>query len=62
MNNNLLWIVIGVCLVAMLFVLYNYIKIKKMEEGTDRMIKMSAIIREGSNVFIKKEFTSKRFY
>lgn len=57
MNNNLLWIVIGVCLVAMLFVLYNYIKIKKMEEGTDRMIKMSAIIREGSNVFIKKEFT-----
>ena len=57
MNNNLLWIVIGVCLVAMLFVLYNYIKIKKMEEGTDRMIKMSAIIREGSNVFIKKEFS-----
>lgn len=57
MNNNLLWIIIGICLVAMLFVLYNYIKIKKMEEGTDRMVKMSAIIREGSNVFIKKEFT-----
>ena len=57
MNNNLLWIVMCVCLVAMLFVLYNYIKIKKMEEGTDRMVKMSAIIREGSNVFIKKEFT-----
>ena len=57
MNDNLLWIIIGVCLVAMLFVLYNYIKIKKMEEGTDRMVKMSAIIREGSNVFIKKEFT-----
>lgn len=57
MNNNLLWIVMCVCLAAMLFVLYNYIKIKKMEEGTDRMVKMSAIIREGSNVFIKKEFT-----
>ena len=57
MNDNLLWIIIGICLVAMLFVLYNYIKIKKMEEGTDRMVKMSAIIREGSNVFIKKEFT-----
>ena len=57
MNNNLLWIVMCVCLVAMLFVLYNYIKIKKMEEGTDRMVKMSVIIREGSNVFIKKEFT-----
>ena len=28
MNNNLLWIAIGVCLVAVLFVMYNYIKIK----------------------------------
>ena len=30
MNNNLLWIAIGVCLVAVLFVIYNYIKIKHM--------------------------------
>lgn len=57
MNNNLLWIAIGVCLVAVLFVIYNYIKIKHMEEGTERMVKMSSIIREGANVFIKKEFT-----
>lgn len=57
MNNNLLWIAIGICLVAVLFVMYNYIKIKHMEEGTERMIKMSAIIRDGANVFIKKEFT-----
>ena len=37
MNNNLLWIAIAICLVAVLFVMYNYIKIKHMEEGTERM-------------------------
>ena len=51
-----LYIVIGVCLIAVLFVIYNYIKIKRMDEGTDRMVKMSGIIREGANVFILKEF------
>ena len=58
MSNLWLWIILGVCLLALLFVVYNYIVIKRMPEGTDRMIKMSAIIREGSNVFIKKEFTT----
>ncbi|MBP5551408.1 MAG: sodium-translocating pyrophosphatase [Bacilli bacterium] len=51
-----LYIVIGICLIAALFVVYNYIKIKRMDEGTDRMVKMSGIIREGANVFILKEF------
>ncbi len=58
MSNMWLLIIIGVCFLAMLYVMYNYIKIKHMPEGTDRMVKMSAIIREGANVFIKKEFTT----
>ncbi len=58
MNNIWLWIVLGVCIITMLYVMYNYVCIKRMPEGTDRMVKMSAIIREGSNVFIKKEFTT----
>lgn len=58
MSNLWLWIILGVCLLALLFVVYNYIVIKRMPEGTDRMIKMSQIIRDGSNVFIKKEFTT----
>lgn len=58
MSNLWLFIILGVCLLALLFVVYNYIVIKRMPEGTDRMVKMSAIIREGSNVFIKKEFTT----
>ena len=58
MSNIWLFVVLGVCLLTMLFVFYNYIVIKRLPEGTDRMIKMSAIIREGANVFIKKEFTT----
>ena len=58
MKETWFFIIMGVCLIALLFVLYNYIKIKHMKEGTDRMVKMSAIIREGANVFIKKEFTT----
>ncbi len=58
MNQTWLWIVVGVCALAVLYVCFNYIRIKRMEEGTERMAKMSAIIREGANVFIKKEFTT----
>ena len=58
MNNIWLFIVLGICFIALLFVVINYLRIKHMPEGTDRMIKMSAIIREGANVFIKKEFTT----
>lgn len=58
MSNLWLFIILGVALVALGFVVYNYITIKRMPEGTERMTKMSAIIREGANVFIKKEFTT----
>ena len=58
MSNLWLWIILGICLIALLFVVYNYIVIKRMPEGTDRMVKMAGIIRDGSNVFIKKEFTT----
>ena len=58
MNNLWLFVILGICLIALLFVVYNYIVIKRMPEGTDRMVKMAGIIREGSNVFIKKEFTT----
>ena len=58
--SNTVWllIVLGVCLIALLYVLYNYFTIKNMDEGTDQMKKMSGIIRDGANVFIKKEFTT----
>ena len=51
-----LWVVVALCVLAVGYVTYNYFNIKKMEEGTDRMVELSAIIRSGANVFIKKEF------
>ena len=58
MNDYLLFIILGICLIAVLFVVFNYIKIKLLPEGNEKMVKMSAIIRSGANVFIKKEFTT----
>ena len=58
MEKFWLFIILGVCVVALCYVLYNYLAIKKMDEGTDQMKKMSGIIRDGANVFIKKEFTT----
>ncbi len=56
MSNIWLYLIIGLCVLSIIYVVINYFKIKKMSEGTDRMVKMSAIIREGANVFLKKEF------
>ncbi len=58
MSNTWLFIILGICFVALMYVLYNFISIKKMDEGTEQMKKMSGIIRDGANVFIKKEFTT----
>ncbi|MCQ2354717.1 MAG: sodium-translocating pyrophosphatase [Clostridia bacterium] len=58
MTSIWLWPIVAVCVLAVGYVAVNYVRIKKMKEGTDRMIKMSAIIRDGANVFIKKEFTT----
>ena len=58
MSKLWLYVVIAMCVVTLIYVAINYVRIKKMSEGTDRMVKMSGIIREGANVFLKKEFTT----
>lgn len=58
MNPIWLWAVVGLCVLAVVYVAYNYFSIKKMGEGTERMVELSSIIRSGANVFIKKEFTT----
>lgn len=58
MDKTWLFIVLGICLLALAYVVYNYVSIKKLKEGNERMVKMSAIIREGAGVFLKKEFTT----
>ena len=53
------WVfVIGLCVIVFAYVLLNYQKIKKMDEGTEEMKELSHIIRDGANTFIKTEFKS----
>ena len=58
MSKVWLFVVLGICVLALSYVIYNYVMIKRMKEGNERMVKMSAIIREGAGVFLKKEFTT----
>ncbi len=58
MDKTWLYVVLAICVLAIFYVVYNYISIKKLKEGNERMVKMSAIIREGAGVFLKKEFTT----
>jgi len=43
MSRVWLFAVAAICLLALAYVAYNYIRMKKMGEGTERMVKMSAI-------------------
>ena len=58
MDKTWLFIILAICVLAIAYVVYNYVSIKKLKEGNERMVKMSAIIREGAGVFLKKEFTT----
>ena len=46
-----LYIVLCVIVLAMVYVAYNYFKIKKMDEGTAEMAEMAGIIRSGAAEF-----------
>ena len=51
-------IVLGVVFLALIYVAFNYFRIKKMPEGTAEMIELSGIIRSGAQTFLKTEFKS----
>lgn len=53
---NIYLIALAIVLLAIIYLLLNYFSIKKMDEGTDEMVEMSAIIREGASTFLKTEF------
>ena len=55
-NTTILLIVLGVCILAMIYVFANFFRIKKMPEGTPDMIELSGIIRSGSVTFLKTEY------
>ncbi len=51
-------IVLGVVVLALIYVAFNYFRIKKMPEGTAEMIELSGIIRSGAQTFLKTEYKS----
>lgn len=45
-------------MLALVYVAFNYFRIKKMPEGTADMIELSGIIRSGAQTFLKTEYKS----
>ena len=50
------YLVLCLVVLALAYVVFNYVRIKKMPEGTPDMVEMSGIIRSGANAFLKTEF------
>lgn len=51
-------VVLGVVVLALIYIAVNYFRIKKMPEGTPEMIELSGIIRSGAQTFLKTEYKS----
>ena len=54
----LVWYIITLVVIAatIAYVVWNYLRIKKMPEGTQEMTEMAGIIRSGANTFMKTEY------
>ena len=52
------WYILTLCAIAVTicYVFWNYIRIRKMPEGTKEMSEMAGIIRSGANTFMKTEY------
>jgi len=49
-------IVFFVGILGIMYAAFNYVKIKNMEEGTERMSEIASAIREGSDTFLMEEY------
>ena len=50
------YIVLAVIALALIYIFYNYARIRRLDEGTEEMAQMAAIIRSGAVTFLKTEF------
>ncbi len=55
-GSTILGLIIAVVVLALCYVLFNFVRIRKMKEGTEEMVEMSGIIRSGASTFLKTEF------
>ena len=55
-NNRMNWYlyaVLFVIVLAIAYVIFNYVRIKAMKEGTEEMADLAGIIRSGADQFMK---------
>ncbi|MBQ7033091.1 MAG: sodium-translocating pyrophosphatase [Clostridia bacterium] len=55
-SSSIIGIIFAVVVLALAYVLFNFIRIRKMKEGTAEMVEMAGIIRDGASTFLKTEF------
>jgi len=53
---SILALVIIASLLTLGFAAVNFVKVKKMNEGTDKMVEIASAIRVGANAFINYEY------
>ena len=56
MQTITLMLVIVAAVLSLSFAAFNYVKVKKLDEGTDRMKEIASAIRIGANAFINYEY------
>ena len=56
MSTVMYLIVLGVIVLTIVYVACNFLRIKRMPEGTKEMSEMAGIIRSGANTFMKTEY------
>ncbi|MFH1589419.1 MAG: sodium-translocating pyrophosphatase [archaeon] len=52
----MLWYIVIICILALLFAVFQAVKVKKHPEGTDKMKEIAGAIREGAMAFLLREY------
>ncbi|MBQ7700690.1 MAG: sodium-translocating pyrophosphatase [Clostridia bacterium] len=53
---DLIWIAPIGALIALLFALYNAYKVKRADQGNDKVRELSGIIKQGANAYLKRQY------
>ncbi len=54
--RDLMWIVLGSSVIALLFCVYLIVTILRKDEGTERMKEIAAAVRVGANAYLKRQY------
>ena len=53
---DLIWIAPVGALIALLFAVYNAYKVKRADQGNEKVRELSGIIRQGANAYLKRQY------